>query len=259
MRETLFRDTIEVCDKAFRALEAQIAAPVRVPFGSSFVFRYKERTPEIVVVQKLSRISTGLKASEALLSLGLLQELGAIFRMLDEFREDVSFMCSAIRNQSTSELQRRFIDEFFQEEVDPSSALGAPRKRNRVPRAKVQAANAKTSEDVMNPSDGQEVARSLARTFSGYVHGSSVFVLEMWGGDPPRYHLNGMKGTVLQSVFERHAGHYFERSLGAFAESALSFGLGGLGTKLMRFLDVRYGRASQVDLDDVVKRIRGTR
>ena len=257
-REILFRETIRICDGAFRALETEIPAPVRVPFGDSFVLRYKVRTPQIVVVQKLSRVSTGLKASEALLRLGLLQELGAIFRMLDEFREDVHFMCSAIRHQPMSGTQQRFIDEFFQEEMDPNSALEAPAKRNRVRRSKVQAANAKTSADVLNPSDAQKLSRSLTRTFSGYVHGSSVHILDMWGGEPPRYYLNGMRGTMLQSVFERHACHYFERSLGAFFEAAITFGLEDLAAELKRFLDARYGKASQVNLDDVVKRMRGT-
>ena len=256
-REILFRETIRRCDGAFRALETEIPTPVRVPFGDSFVFRYKERTPEIVVVQKLSRISTGLKTSRALLRLGLLQELGAIFRMLDEFREDVHFMCDAIRHPPLSGTQQKFIDEFFQEEVDPSNALEAPAKRNRVRRSKVQAANAKTSADVLNPSDAQKLTKSLARSFSGYVHGSSVHILEMWGGEPPRYCLDGMLGTVVQGAFERNACHYFERSLGAFLDAAMAFGLGDRATDLKRFLDASYGRARQVSLDDVVRGIRG--
>ena len=58
-----------------------------------------------------------------------------MFRMLDEFREDVSLMCDAIRNGHTSKMQQRFIDEFFQEEFDADSPLDSTQRRNRVPSA----------------------------------------------------------------------------------------------------------------------------
>lgn len=106
MSEAIFRETIGICDRAFQTLEAQIPAPIRVRYGDDFVFRYEKHTPEIVAIQKLSRISTGLKASIALLRLGFYQELGAMFRMLDEFREDVHPMCDTIRNQCISKIQQ---------------------------------------------------------------------------------------------------------------------------------------------------------
>ena len=112
-----------------------------------------------------------------------------MFRMLDEFREDVSLMCDAIRNGHTSKMQQRFIDEFFQEEFDADSPLDSTQRRNRVPRRKIQAFIAQLDANQLNPSDSQEVARTIANTNSGYVHGTSDHILEMCGGNPPRYYL----------------------------------------------------------------------
>ena len=256
MSETIFRETIEVCDRAFRTLEAQIPAPIRVRYGDDSVFRYEKHTPEIVVVQKLSRISTGLKASMALLHLGLYQELGVMFRMLDEFREDVHLMCDAIRNRGTSDVQQRFIEEFFQEEFNLDSPLESTQKRNRVPRRKIQAALANIGDEVLNPSDAKEVYQTLANTFSGYVHGSSVHILDMCGGDPPRYYLSGMRGTRHQKTFEYHAWHYFQRSLGAFLDASMAFGLDDLARSIRQFMEQHYRKTETYSLDNLVKEMR---
>ncbi len=257
MSKAIFRETIEVCDRAFRMLEARIPVPVRVPYGNDFVFRYEKHTPEIVAIQKLSRLSTGLKASTALLDLGFYQELGAIFRMLDEFREDVQLMWDAIRNQGISDVQQQFIDEFFQEEFDSASPLESTQKRHRVPRAKIQAAIAKMGAKVLNPSDAHKVARTLANTFSGYVHGSSVHILEMCEGDPPRYYLNGMRGTRHQETFEKTTLKHFHRSLGAFFDAAMAFGIDDLAHDLRQFMEEYYGRTPQYSLEEKVREMRG--
>ena len=256
MNETIFRETIGACDRAFQMLEAQIPAPIRVRYGDDFVFRYEKHTPEILAIQKLSRISTGLKASMALLRLGLYQELGAMFRMLDEFKEDVHLMCDAIRNQCTSDVQQKFIEEFFQEEFDSDSPLESTQKRDRVSRKKIQAALAKISKEVLNPSDTQKTAQTLAKVFSGYVHGSSVHILDMYGGDPPRYYLSGMRGTRHQETFEYLAWHYFQRSLGTFLDAAMAFGLNDLVQSLRQFMEQHYGKTETYSLDNRVKEMR---
>lgn len=254
--ETIFRETIEVCDRAFHTLEARIPAPTRVPRGDNFVFRYEKHTPEIVVVQKLSRISTGLKASMALFHLGLYQELGAMFRMLEEFREDVALMCDAIRNQGTSDVQQRFIEEFFQEEFDSDSPLESTQKRRPIPRRKIQAELAKISKEVLNPSDAQKMAQTLTKMLSGYVHGSSGHILDMYGGDPPRYSLSGMRGTSRQKTAELYAWCYLQLSLGAFLDAAMAFGLNDLAQSLKQFMEQRYGKTETDSLNDRVQEMR---
>ena len=219
------RDTIAVCEAVFRKLEVLIPRPVRVAQGDDFAFRYKERTPHIVVVQKLSRIVTGLRACLVLLENGLYQEVGAMFRMLKEFDEDVQFMCEAIRSGRCSELQERFITDFFQPEFDHENPFLATQRRNRVPRRQIQAALARMHQNPLNPSDTQEITRSITNTYSGYVHGASEHILDMCAGDPPRYQLSGMRGTRRQMEFEHLVWNYFHRALHDFMFAAGAFGL----------------------------------
>jgi hypothetical protein len=228
-------DTLIVCTASFERLEAVIPDPVKVPDGDDFVFRYDRHTPQIVVVQKLGRAVTGLRAVLALLERGLYQEVGVMYRLLDEFREDVSFMCDGIRNGQLSDSQQRFINEFFQNEFDTDNPFLATQRRDRVSRRQIQAALARIAESPVNPSDSQELARTIANTNSGYVHGASEHILEMYGGDPPRYFLEGMLGTRRQTTFEDLAWTYFYRALLSFMEAAGAFGLDDLFQQLHAF------------------------
>lgn len=109
---------------------------------------------------------------------------------------------------------------------------------------------------MLNPSDAQEVARTLAKVFSGYVHGSSVHILDMYGGNPPHYYLSGMRGTRHQKTFEYHVWHYFQRSLGAFLDAAMTFGLDDLTQSISQFMEQYYGKTETYSLDNRVKEMR---
>lgn len=249
-------DTIEVCDAAFRALETRVPRPVRVARGDDFVFRYAERRPEIVVVQKLSRLPSGLRACLALMERGLYQEVGVLFRTLDEFQEDISFMCESLRRNRVSELQQRFMDEFFQEEFDNENPLRATQRRDRVPRRQIRAFIARIEESPLNPSDHQELHRTIANVNSGYVHGTSAHILDSYGGSPPRYHLDGMLATRRQTTFEETAWHYFYRALLSFMEAAISLGEAGLVRNLYAFRDFyerEWGRTEWQSPEQVIR------
>lgn len=255
----VFRDTLEVCDFVFSRLESQIPNPSRIVEGDDFAYRYTQQTAEIVVVQKLARISTGLKAVFALMDRGLYQEVGAIFRMLDEFREDVSFMCDAIRSGSASDIQQQFIDEFFQEEFDTKEPIDATQRRNRVPRRRIQAALARLNENELNPSDSQELSRTIANANSGYVHGASGHILDLYGGAPPHYHLDGMLGTRRQTTFEDAVWTYVYRGLISFMEAAISFGFEDLVAALYRYRDTyeqQWGRIDWRSPEELMRELR---
>ena len=70
--------------------------PQKVPYGDAFVFRYKEKTIQQAMVQKLARVVSGLHAAWLLLENGFLQEQAAVQRMLDEFHEDILFLAFAV-------------------------------------------------------------------------------------------------------------------------------------------------------------------
>jgi len=179
---------------------------------------------------------------------------------MDEFTEDIAFLCIAIRSGKQTELHAKYIDEFFQEEFDnPNNMLDSSQKRHRVPRKKIQAAIAAMTENQVNPSDSQALHETITKMMSGYVHGASEHILDMYGGDPPRYHLEGLRGTPRETAAHRYCWSYFYRSFLSVVEIANAFGEHDLVKQLYQFRDQfekQWDRTEWPDADASVRALR---
>lgn len=220
----LFIEIAEVLEDAFQKLEKSKPSPSFVPYGDGNVFRYDDESIENAIIQKTARMISGLNASLILLRAGYVQELGALFRMLDEFNEDILFLCQGLRSGEITELHKKYLESFYQYEFDiPNNPLASKQNRPTVPRKKIHAANSRISEQELNESDNKELHRTLSQAYSGYVHAASTHIMEMYGGNPGRYHLSGMVGTPRIDEFTNNAWDYFYRGLLSFMMVALTF------------------------------------
>src|SRR5208283_6154401 len=68
-------------------------------------------------------------------------------------------------------------------------------KRPMIPRKKIQAYLAKVEVAVLDQNTRKEVTRTINKAYSGFVHGASPHIMDMYGGNPPLFHTNGMLGT----------------------------------------------------------------
>ena len=107
---------------------------------------------------------------------------------------------SGIDNQSP--LHREFLDTFFEEEFDADTALESTQKRAMIPRRKIRAHNTRVIADIpgspFDPSRTIELVRTINKAYSGSVHAASPHIMELYGSDPPRFHMSGMLGTRLE-------------------------------------------------------------
>lgn len=224
--DELFARCLEQMESWFRQLEKQVPPPIKVPFLHHFVFRYKERTIEQALIQKLARVVTGLHSARILLNSGFLQEQIAIHRMLDESQQDITFLSLARFEDEITELHQRFLDAFYEEEFDvPEDPTASTQKRPSVPRKKIHAyiARKEAESGISNPSRGAEIMRTLSKAYSGYVHGASPQTMNLYGGFPPRFHISGMCGTPHELENRKDLWNYFYRGLLSFNEVALVF------------------------------------
>ena len=76
----------------------------------------------------------------------------------------------------------------------------------------------------MNPSRGVELARTMSKAYSGYVHAASPQIMDMYGGNPLHFHVKGMLGTELHQDHRADLWNYFYRSIIAFSFTAKAFG-----------------------------------
>lgn len=230
----LFQETLSVLDTAFDRLEAQVPKPQTKPWKDGFVYRYSEQTIHQAIILKMVRLISGLRASLLLLENGYVQEQGIMQRVLDELGDDIFFLSYALTNDKITELHTRYLDAFFQEEFEEHlPSIDAPQKRPMIPRKKIQGYIADMDESLakgagqeMSACRGKQLSRTLHKTYSGYVHAAAPHILDMYGGDPARFHLEGMLSTPRVKEHERDLWNYFYRALMAAVFAASAFGDG---------------------------------
>ena len=239
MRRT-FLEVLRVLDGAFELLERQVPPPQPQAWHDGFVFRYAEQTIQQALVLKLARCITGLRSIDVLLLHGLIQEQATMQRVLDEIHEDIAFLAAAITNDRLTERHAQYLDAFFAEEFpEPANPLARHKKPNLPPRRKIREYVNRELAKSPNPSLISDVGETISSLYSGFVHASAPQVLEMYGGDPPHFHVQGMRGTPRIPEYIHDAWNYFLRSLLATTMVAKAFGdkplVGALYEQIKKF------------------------
>ena len=232
--DVLYNQTLRQLDKSFRRLEAMVPTPQMMRHGDSFVFRYKEKTIQQALIQKLARMVSGLHAARLLCDNGMIQEQAAIQRMLDEFHEDIWFLAFAIVNKDGTPLHQECLDAFYKEEFDPATGVSTL-DRPMVPRRKIRAYLARLEQQPYDPSSAIALYHTIHSAYSGYVHGSSPHIMDMFGGNPPQFHINGMTGTPRHETHRYDLFNPFLRAILSFAIGAKAFGDEKLSATLSAF------------------------
>ena len=191
----------------------------------SGTFRHVEKSICQAIVQKLARMVSTLHAARLLCDHGFVQEQAALQRILDEIQEDVLFLAfGIIHDDVQSRLHQDYLDAFFQEEFDADTAIESTQKRPTIRRQKIQAYLARMKEAPMDPHRGGELFRTMSKINSGFVHAASPHIMEMYWGDPPRFHMRGMKAPEIYEAYSENIRHSFYPGISAFAFAAKAFG-----------------------------------
>lgn len=213
-------------EQVLAALVREVPPPKIVRISNGHVFRFAEKTLQQAIVQKLARIISAIRASEVLLNAGFIQEVGALQRQIDEACEDVNFLALGSREDTLPERHRKFLDAFYGEEIVGGKPTGKPDLiKAEVPRQKIRAYIAENSGDGIDRSLLNESGKILHKAYSGYVHGSSPTIMEMYVGNPARFKVRGMCGTSTQNSFRSSMFNYYFRSFMTFYMSLIAFGL----------------------------------
>lgn len=231
-------EAVAAMTNALRKVESLIPPPERVPRKDSFVFRYANKGIHEALVQKLARYISGLNAIGVLLDAGYVQEVGVLLRTLDEIQEDIFFLASAETNGARTDRHTQYLDAFYAEAVfsrpDGSLRISKP---NLPPRKKVRAHTMNVLGQGVNVSQALDAGESVNTAYSGYVHAASENIMEMYGGNPPHFHVEGIRGTPRIVTFEEDTENYVYRGLMATAVVAKAFGNKPLVDAMYRFLE----------------------
>jgi hypothetical protein len=196
---------LEFSERYFRLIESSVPPPQWVPWDNRYNWRYVEQLPSQILVQKLARQITGLKAVDVLILKGLLQEVGVMFRVLDEISEDVSFISLAISNNDWTKNHRQYAEYFWSENEDDLQPT--------VQRKKIRAYINRIF-DQPDPSSADAVGRTLHRAFSDYIHARSAPTMGMVSGPPALFHLDGItEGQTRQQYVDQISSYYYRSAM----------------------------------------------
>lgn len=235
--------SLETLEVAFHAMEAALPPPKAVPFKDGYVWRYQEQLIEQALILKLARYMSGLRAAHLLLDWGFLQEQGVLQRTLDEMGEDILFLALAITNGPRTERHDRYLQAFWAEEFEEVNDRLVSVRRDTPRRDKIRAHihNTLTTDD---PSRAIENAMTVNSAYSGYVHAAAVHILDMYGGNPPHFHIGGMRNAPL---FDDHAydiWNYFYRGILLAEVVAKALGSADLAQQLQEY-GFKFEKASE--------------
>lgn len=220
-------------------------------------FRHETLTESLACYLKGIKCISTLNAAIVLLRQGYTQEVGALCRMIDDFCNEIFFLLLPQGKDSFSDDQIRFLENFFQEEFDkPTDPLGSAQKRDTLAVKKIHATFGKLAAGELNPSDAQEILRTVHQAFSGYIHGAYPHIMEMYGGNPPRFHVTGMLNTPRIPEWRGQIVGYVQRLIIASVFVARKLGVTDLEAPLRALLEefeVKTGTRPALPASDMLK------
>ncbi len=198
--------------------------------GTKSGFRHAEqdRTVPRAAYCKAVNLCSLMGATAVLLRSGHLHEAYALCRVIDEQGEDILFL--TLQSTQTSNYRVQFLKSFYQEEFadmdDPLSTLERPQ----VSRKKIRAAIFSKRTGFVDPNTAVAAAHTVTSAQSGFVHGAYVHIMDLYGGDPPRFHTSGLADTPRMAEALQHVPNFFFRAGVAIAGLCAATGNVGLNS-----------------------------
>ena len=165
-------------------------------------FRFLNPTAKHFCILKAVRAVSGLNAGLVLSKYGYNQELCVIIRTIIECNTQIAFVLTGLNEQNElrpdpKKLVEKFFNDFRRNEV---SDFKGPHFNQK----KLHETIGKAIDEEIRALEGGEkfseiVTETLLSntylTFSNYVHSRYPEIMDLYGGNPEHFHLNGMQGT----------------------------------------------------------------
>ncbi len=181
--------------------ERSVSPPLYYDSGIQHAgFRYGKPTAKHFCILKAVRAISGLNAAVALAEKGFNQEVCVLIRTIIECNTQIEFVLSGLKEDNLAEKQKEIVDSFFEDfhRNTPDDFKGASIRQEDVHKE----INRHMEKEGITGSDGRfkdinikTLMSGVYRNYSNYIHARYPEIMDMYGGAPPRFHMNGMSGT----------------------------------------------------------------
>src|SRR3989338_5412620 len=201
--------------------------------------RYSDPDSRHLQLLKAVRIVSGLNASIVLLRKGYTQEVGVIFRTLEEFINDIEYIQEAHLSTKPTSDHQKYLAHYFEEGLETGEEMMKKEQGTwRLSRKKVYASLARFFLVVADYDRTRRLVGTLEKVYSKYVHGSYAVVMELYRGDVSGgnegFNMTGMLGSGKVKPFRWTLASFIHKSLNAFAHLAIDMKMQDLLDELIK-------------------------
>jgi hypothetical protein len=180
-------------------LDSSLGGPTMYGSEESRGFRYENPDVRHFCLLKAARTVSALNAAMCLVREGYIQEICVLIRTIAEFTTHIEFVLDPNETEKHKEEVKRYLASFF---ADTLRERGAAIVKAQIPQGFVHRSLGQTLDTIAEAQgelEGRTPAATLYsaayRVYSNYVHGKYPEIMDLYGGRPGRFHLNGMSGT----------------------------------------------------------------
>lgn len=188
-------------ERLVMAFANSLSAPIFYHSGKKhYGYRYGKPDVRNFCLLKSVRVVSSLHAMIALARGGFAQEVGVLVRILVECTTHIEFVIHALdENQVLAAEVDKYVRDFFADFARNSSA---DFKRAQVRQSVVHQRLGATLDSIAQEIDRTEhrvpaerMYSNVYLTYSNYVHAKYPEIMDLYGGTPGEFHLDGMRGT----------------------------------------------------------------
>ena len=197
-----FRSEVRIQEEVVDLIASSVDAPFMYHSGKThYGFRYAKPGPKHFCLLKAARAVSGLNATISLIEDGYSQETAVIIRTIVECTSHIEFILSGYDGTKLDKQQRNYVDQYFKDyRRDSSSDFLRPRVRQGDVHEVVgslldEQVKKSPSRSAFEDIEGSKLMSNIYLTYSNYVHSRYPEVMDMFGGNPPHFHMRGMSGT----------------------------------------------------------------
>lgn len=177
------RQLIDRLDGWVNNLAAPLMPPRVVPEGNKHLrLEFRLHTPHAVLVGKLVRAVSAIRAALALADLGYVAECAALLRTVSDFCTEVSAIAEALnRGGEPPCAVRDFVSQYFTPKARTSEEYAAAERTHYVSRNELMKAGSRMAEGTdVNGEDLRIVHNFLNMSYDAYVHGAYETTMELF-------------------------------------------------------------------------------
>jgi hypothetical protein len=198
------RGVIEQLGGWVNDLAAPLMPPRVVAEGDDLIrLEFRQHIPHAVMIGKLVRAVSGLRAALVLADLGYVAECAALLRMVSEFCTEVTAVGEALnRGGELPGAVRTFVEQYFARKAHTPKQLAAEERTRYVSRDELMKAEGRLAAGAKV--DGEQlrvVHRFVNMTYDAYVHGAYETTMELYSPLTGRFLVGGHPDVSKREEF----------------------------------------------------------